>query len=624
MTTDDDSPRKPRKGSLGKTAAWVLLGLVVLGLGSFGVENYGGRLASIGAVGDTRITVDDYSRALRAEIDGLSQQFGTPITAQQALSLGIDRQVLQGLVERTALDHEAGRVGLSVGDEVLAERIVALPAFQGAAGTFDRETYRFTLQRNNLTEAEFEASLRRDLARSLLTGAVAGGFAAPAPMVDTLVAWAAERRGFSVLQMTAADLTAPLPEPDEAALRAFHAANPDRYTRPEAKRITYAALLPEALAEAQPVDEAAVRALYDERIDEFVIPERRLVERLVYPSEAEAAAARVRLDAGEVSFDELVAERGLQPIDADMGDVLPADLGAAAEAVFALDGPGVVGPLTSDLGPALFRMNGILAAQETTFEAAAPDLRREVQARAAREVIGDQFEAIDDALAGGATLEELGSEFGMAIATMDYIPGAQDGPDIAAYDEVRAAADALAEGDFPEAIGLSDGGIVALRLDAILPPAPIPFEEVRPEVELAARGAALAAALSARADEVAAAVTAGASLGGFGIVARTPPVPRDAQAGDAPPSVVEAAFAMTAGEVRVVREEGYIAVLRLDTVEPADPAGPDAQALRAAIAAQAEQAIAADALAAFTRALTDAAGITLDQAAISAVHAAFQ
>ena len=128
------------------------------------------------------------------------------------------------------------------------------------------------------------------------------------------------------------------------------------------------------IAADQPVDEAAVQDLYTTRLADYVVPEKRLVERLVYPDDAAAAAAKARLDAGE-SFETLVAERGLDLTDIDLGDVTKSELGAAGDAVFALTGPGVAGPLPSDLGPALFRMNAILAAQETTLDEAQTPLR---------------------------------------------------------------------------------------------------------------------------------------------------------------------------------------------------------------------------------------------------------
>ena len=112
--------------------------------------------------------------------------------------------------------NEADRIGLSVGDITVATEIQKTTAFYGLSGSFDRETYRFALDRANLTEAEFEASLRADVARQVLTGAVAGGFATPAVLTDTLYAYIGERRGFSLLRLGEADLTAPLPEPTDA------------------------------------------------------------------------------------------------------------------------------------------------------------------------------------------------------------------------------------------------------------------------------------------------------------------------------------------------------------------------------------------------------------------------
>ena len=366
--TPDDEVKRP-KSKAKEAAVWVMMAMLILGLGGFGVTSFSGGTTTVAKVGDTDITTDEYARAFQGQVSAFSQQLGQPISSQEALAFGLDRQVLQGLVVRAALDNEAQRVGLSVGDAVVATELTGMDAFKGVSGTFDREAYRFTLDRQNQTEAEFENGLRRDVTRGLLQGVVVGGFTAPAPLTDTLYAWAAERRGFSMLRLGEADLTTPLAEPTDADLTAFHTANIEAFTRPEAKRITYAALLPEAIAADQPVDETVLKQLYEDRLDEFVVPERRLVERLVYPDQAAADAARARLDGGE-AFETLVADRGLTLDAIDMGDLTREDLGDVGEAVFALEDGGVVGPLPTDLGPALFRVAAVLAAEETTFEEA--------------------------------------------------------------------------------------------------------------------------------------------------------------------------------------------------------------------------------------------------------------
>lgn len=618
-TETEDQPRK-KKLSLGNIVVWILLIFVMIGLGGFGVTNFGGGVTTLARVGDREVEVNDYARALQQELNALSAQVGQPIPFSQAQAFGLDRQVLQTVITRAALDNESARIGISVGDATVAGEITQMNAFQGSAGTFDREAYRFTLDRNNLTEAQFERSIREDVARSILQGAVVGGFAAPAALTDTLTAFAGERRSFSLLTLTEADLPTPLADPTDADLQAFYDANIDRFTRPEAKRITYVALLPETLAPDMEVDETALRDLYDQRIGEFMIPEKRLVERLVYPTEAEAQAAKARLDAGEVSFDDLVAERGLTLDIIDLGDVSEADLGAAGEAVFALTEPGVAGPAMSDLGPALFRMNAILSAQETTFDEARESLSAEMRVDAARRAIGARIEEIDDLLASGADLEEVAQSAGMTLASLDYIPG-QTAEGIAAYPDFREAAEAVQEGDFPEAIQIDEGAIVALRLDAIVPPTPIPLDEVREDVADAWRADALATALAARAAEVQTEVEAGASLGAFGIVSVSRGVTRDAFLGDAPPAVLTTVFDLTEGGVQIVQTEDFTGLVRLDAILPAETEGEDAIALRESIAIRAQQTLAQDAFQLFTNALSNEAGIQIDQTAINAVHA---
>lgn len=614
--SDDDTPKKKRRGA--SVMAWVLLAMIVGGLGGFGVTNFGGGTTSIGTVGDRKIDVNDYARSMRQAMDQFSKQIGQPVTLQQAQAIGLDRQVLQQVMDRAALDNEADRIGLSVGDATVASKVSAIPSFQGVDG-FDRNAYREVLRQNNLTESSFESGLRADTARQLLQTAISGGLGAPQTLTDTIAAWAGEQRGFSMLRLTEKSLTKPMPPLSDADLQAYYKAHIETYTRPEAKRISYVALLPDAIAKNMPLDEAALKATYQARLSTYVVPEKRLVERLAFATEADAAAAKARIDAG-TSFEDLVKERNLTLEDVDMGDVSEKELGDAGAAVFALKDPGVVGPFNSSIGPALFRMNAVLAAQETTFEQAKPDLALEQQLEAARKEISGKVEAVDDALAGGATLEDVAKEQGLTLATTDYAPGADDNDPITGYKGFRDAAAKLAEGDFPEAIVLDDGGLVAMQLDSTVPPAPVPFDKVKEKVTAAATAEALAKALSDEATRIKAAVEGGANLGAFGIVSRTTQIDRQGVVKDAPPAVVEAVFQMQPNDLRVIEAAGFAAVVQLNSITAAPTTGEDATALREAINVNAGRAIADDVMALYTASLTASAGITLDQAAINAVN----
>jgi peptidyl-prolyl cis-trans isomerase D len=131
---------------------WILMGLLVLGLAGFGIDGFlGQRVRSIGAVGGQEITVDTYARALQQEMRGIQSQTGQAFTFAQMQAMGIDQAVRARLVAQAALDAEADRIGLSLGDENVSRAITEIGAFRGPGGEFDREAYRFALQNVNMT-----------------------------------------------------------------------------------------------------------------------------------------------------------------------------------------------------------------------------------------------------------------------------------------------------------------------------------------------------------------------------------------------------------------------------------------------------------------------------------------
>ena len=605
-------------GKTGQVLVWILMAMLILGLGGFGITNFGGSVRRIGTVEGQDISTEDYFRALRNDLNALSAQVRRPLGFAEASAMGLDASVRQRLVTTAVLDAEAARLGISVGDARLAQEIRAIPAFHNMSGSFDRTAYTMTLQDNGWKEAQFETQTRRDLSRSLLQTAVATGFAGSDAAAAAYYDYIEERRSFSVLRLTEADLETPLAEPDDAALRAYYDAHPDQFTRPQTRRITYAALLADDVAKVVPVDEAELRKLYDQRISEFVQPERRLLERLVFSDDDAANAARNRLDAGQISFEALVKERGLTLNDVDMGDIAKADLGAAGDPIFEMAEPGIIGPLPSPLGPALFRMNGILAADEVTFDEAREALTSEFALDAARRQIRTRVNEIDDLLAGGATLEDLAGNAGLVLATIDMEPGTTDG--IAAYPRFRDEAAKITDRDFPQVIELDDGSLVAMRLDEILAPALRPYDEVASQVAEAARADALKQALAARLAEVQAQVGAGTAMGAFGIVEVAQAMPRGGRIDAAPADLVQQVFDLDTDEVAPVVTEDFVGLIRLDRILAADHSTPEAEQWKQMLKMRQGQELGQDAFALFASALEQRAKITLDEGAIAAVH----
>ena len=283
--------KKPRYG------AWVVVGVVLLGLAGFGTGGLSGNIRSIGSVGEKEISVTSYQRALNEQIRGISAQFGQQISFQQAQAFGIDQLALNQVVMLRTLDNEAAELGVSVGDERVFARLQAIPSFQGAGG-FNRETYRLALQQSGQSAAEFETGIREETARTLLQGAVISGIPAPDAYADAVVQFISETRSITWAVVDESALTAPVPGATPAAQQEYYDANPEEFTLPESRAITYVWLTPTMIIDEMVVPDEAVERLYEERIAEFRQPERRLVERLVYLNQDLAQEAFDRVAAG--------------------------------------------------------------------------------------------------------------------------------------------------------------------------------------------------------------------------------------------------------------------------------------------------------------------------------------
>lgn len=599
------------------------MGVLVFALGGFGIGNFGGSVRSIGAVGETEIPVTEYGLALQNALRARLAEAGEAPPLSSAAGEALAEGVRRAMFAAAALENETARLGLSVGDEAVRRTVLAQDAFRDINGNFDRAAYADALDRIGLSEDDFEESLRSEAASALTRAAVVSGLPAPETALDAIARYAGERRDALWLKLGPDALDEPLPEPDDAALQAQYEAAPEAYTLPERRRVTYAALTPEMLVGSIEVEEAALQDLYDRRADEFNRPERRLVERLVFPDDAAADAAKAALDAGSATFEFLVTGRGLTLADVDLGDVSQADLDEAGAEVFALDAPGIVGPLQTGLGPALFRVNAILPAEVTPLDDVRDMLTDELALDRARRQIGDQREPINDLLAGGATLEELADETAMELGTIEVGPETADG--MAAYPAFREAVSSLSAGDFPELIELEDGSLVAMRLEEILEPTLQTLEDVRDQVAEDWRRAETERRLADLADRIRAARTAGASFEAQGYTPeKREGLARDSFVDGAPDALVEAVFALEPGATQTIAGgDGTVHVIELVSVTEEDAADPEAQAVRAAIGQTLRQTIEDDVESLFVRMLQNESGISLNQAAISAVHAQF-
>ncbi len=602
-----------------QTVVWIILGLLVLGLIGFGGAGIGGGIVrSVGQVGDEKITTDSYVQALNAALSNLSQQFGRNVTSAEAQAFGVQDEVLQGLLTTAALDNENNRLGISIGDEAVRAELLNTGAFQGLDGSFDKESYEFALERANLSPTEYEVILRKQAARNFLQTAVVTGIKSQGTQTQALLAFDRETRDFTWAELTADILAAPVAAPTDAQIQAQYEMTPEAYTAPLTREITYAWLTPDMLADQVDVDEELIQASYDLQSDRFNKPEQRSLDRIVFGSNEEATDARNLMDAGSATFDTIAADRGLAPDDLDLGEVTRGGISTeAAKLVFDTDSTGVVGPVNSSLGPALFRINAILAEDITLYEDARGEILGELAGEAARRLVSDLVPDIDDLLAAGDTLEVLATDTDMQLGKISLTADTSDG--IAAYENFRTIANQSQKGDFPEIGDLADGGIFALRVDAVIEPALRPLDSVKDQVIVDWKRAETVRLLTAKAEQLKTDIEAGASFGSLETHAEVA-ARRSAYIDATPPSLITKMFETEAGNVTVVAGNQSVFVARLAQVNAFDGSSAENTALRDAVQQQLDAQLGTDLLAVFANALRDTADVSINQPAINQIN----
>jgi peptidyl-prolyl cis-trans isomerase D len=597
----------------GTWIAKVLFALLILSFAVWGIGDMAagfGRDTAVARVGGQPIEAEEAQAAVRREMQRLSRTLGAQFEGDPRVRLAVAQQALDALVMDRVLRQEAERLRVAVPDQAVRDFVFSIEGFRGMDGRFSRAVFESFLRGNGLSEAEFLAAVRADLARQQVTTAVRSGAAAPDALARPLLRWQREQRAATVVTLRTADAPEP-PAPTEAQLRRYHENNADRFSSPEYRDAAVAVLTADRITREVEVAEAEIAAAFEGRRSQFEVPERRTLEQVLLPEEARAReiAAAWRAGAG---FSEIAAQAQASEGQAlELGTLSRAELPLPelAEAAFVLPAGGVGDPVRSPFGWHVLRVVAIEPPQATTLDQAREGLRAELAAERAADLAFERANRVEDALAGGATLREAADRFNLGYAEI-RTDAAGLGPDGRPVElpVIEASRAPLLRQVFAAERGAAprlqetEAGFVAVQLREATPPALRPFEEV----EAAVREAFLAEARRRAQEERAAALLAATRDGGKTLATAAAEagfasrelggLGRDPSQGGGgaavPPELVAPLFEAPLNGTTMARTRDGFAVAQVTEIARPDPdADPDALAR---LRAEAEQAVAQD------------------------------
>jgi peptidyl-prolyl cis-trans isomerase D len=568
-----------------KAGSFVVKLLFVLLILTFGVWGIGDIFrtrssdTAVATVGDHSIRADELQTALRRALEQLSARFGSAIDLQQAKQLGLVDETLNQLIDRSLIDQEAARLQLDVSDDLIRTVITGNPSFKGSDGQFDRALFNALLAANRLSEDQYVALLRHDIPRNDLLHAVTAGAAVPQPMVDLLYQYQNEKRIANIVSLPSSG-AGDVGQPSETELKSFYDAHQDLFRAPEYRGFTLASLNPDDLAKDIEIPESKLKEEYNQRQDELQIPERREVEQILAPSEEKAKEAEAALAAGKDWREVATTITAQNPDTIDLGLLKREEMpNALADVAFELPLNKPSEPVKTPLGWHILRIIKIEPPVTQSFEQAKDKLEADLAHQEAVDRIYKIANQVDDALAGGATINDAATKFGLKTATVAAAElGGHDPQDKpvalpVSPREVLKLAFATSEGQTSRVTETPDGGIFVMRTDKVTPSAVKPLDEVKAKVVAAWQADKRRETVAKQAEELAAAVKPEGNLAAAAITkglkaTTSPPFTRHpGQNSPVPPVLVDKLFAAKPGEVITASDAAGSYVAQLDEVQ---------------------------------------------------------
>ncbi len=430
----------------------------------------------------------------------------------------IKKRVLEQYVDSEALVTRADDLGYRVSDQDLLAAMAQIPAFQ-VDGKFDQAHAVAVLKAEGRSIAEIEALFRRDVKLRQLDTALSSSSFVTASELKQLRALTRQQRQLAWLNVAAAKYAAAA-APDEAAVKAYYEAHKSSYMTPETIDLRYVEISLDALAAKVSVDDAQLKAYFEEQKaktpERYSQAEQRRVRHILLQVtdpkndaavEAKADAILKRAQGGE-DFSKLAKEFSQDPGSAQQGGDLgwsdrKAWVAPFADAAFAMKEGEIRGPVKTQFGYHILKLDGIQPATVKTFEQSRADLQAEYRRSEAERLFNNAQDQLADAALQNATdIDVVARKAGLTVHDIPKFSRTDGGGDLGKSPAVLEAAfspDVL-DGRLSPIVEVAKGRGVVLRGTDHQLPQQKPLQAVRAEVIDAwkkQRGTELAAAAAA-------------------------------------------------------------------------------------------------------------------------------
>jgi peptidyl-prolyl cis-trans isomerase D len=430
----------------------IVLGLITVIFMFWGIgTGFFAQVHPVATINGTRILGDEVGREADSLRRNLEQVYGSRAPAVLK-SINIRQEALDRIIENQLIDDQARRLGITVSQQALEDKIASESTFQ-ADGQFDFRIYQEVLRENGMLPVEYEASTRTAMIQDTLKEMVEAGVQVSADEVRQAFNLRNERVGLSYVQVPFSNFTAKI-NPTPQQLEDYYKRYPEAFREPERVKIAY--------VHYQPLVLAASYTPSDKDIEDYY--KRNLKSRFTNPDQVHASHILVSVPDGATASEKAAAKKKAEDVlaqarrpgadfaklaekysDDTSNRLKGGDLGFFArgqmikpfeDAVFAMK-PGDLQMVETRFGFHVVKLDEVKPAHtETLGEARAKIielLRTQAGTKLARSALDEDLQAA----LGGANFDELAKKRGIDVVETPYfaaqepLKGTDDGQELA-------------------------------------------------------------------------------------------------------------------------------------------------------------------------------------------------
>lgn len=577
--------------------AQAIIALIALPFAFVGVQSYlrsPGAEGEVAKVGGQAISQAEFDQALRKQQERLRAQFGGRLDQSLLNSPEVRQEALENLINQRLLGRFVSENHIVIGDQQLRDAIAAIPAFQ-QDGHFDMARYEQALIGQGMSQQQFEAALRRDLAFEQVVNSLSRTATMPRSVAERLLRAQLEERQVQSTVFLPADYLAKV-KVEDSEVKAYYAANGARFERPARAKAEYLVLDETALEKQVILSDADKQKWYEAHKDAFGQAEERRASHILITVAADAPEAQVKkahdkaaailaqVKAKPDSFAEIAKKESQDPGSAAQGGDL-GSFGRGAmvkpfeEAAFSLKQGELSELVRSDFGFHIIRVTEIHPATTKPYAQVAAEVESRMRKEAAGRRFAEQAESFSNMVYEQAdSLDEVAKHFGLTLKSTDWLTA--DAPGIGELKDPKLVSalfsdDVLKQHHNSSAIDLGNNTLASVRALESQPAQRLAYDEVKAGIEKQLR-TGKAAELAAKEGEAALAALRegkGQDLKWDGV--------RSIRRSDRglPADAVKAVFALPAdklpGYAGGRRGDGSYFVLKLESVKAAEVAADD-------------------------------------------------